>query len=205
MLFFDPPLPVTFSRDIAPGLAMHCNGCHGDSGGLGTRSYADLMKGGNLGKVVIAGDPDNSLLIHFLDGRRGEAHRMPLGGRPLLAEEIERFRRWIQEGARDDESSVADRVLTLRRVSIAPGRPIRVYCRVNVQSYLTLTVRNPKGVRLLLTEVAALKSPKEPGDGGQPGELLSWDIRAAGDWPRSVAIELRIQYAAGPLEDAEFY
>ena len=36
-----PPEPVSFSRDIAPIMAMHCNTCHGESGGISTRSYRE--------------------------------------------------------------------------------------------------------------------------------------------------------------------
>ena len=85
-LFFAHPAAgglVSFGREVAPIFAMHCNGCHGDAGGLSLRSYKDLIKGGNLGVIVVPGNADGSLLIHFLDGRRGEAHRMPKEGRPL--------------------------------------------------------------------------------------------------------------------------
>ena len=53
---------------------------------------------------VIPGDPDNSYLIHKLDGAvRGEAIvgvRMPLGTGPFLTEgQIRVIRRWIELGA----------------------------------------------------------------------------------------------------------
>src|SRR5436309_14608828 len=81
-------LAVSYSRDIAPILAMHCNSCHGDSGSAGavvTRTHADLMKAGD---AIVAGDPDRSQVVQFIEGRRGEEHRMPLGGAPLTAEQI---------------------------------------------------------------------------------------------------------------------
>src|SRR5262245_40040323 len=101
MLFFSPPPPpppVSYSREVAPILALRCNGCHGEAGRLSTRTHAALLAGGNLGRVVIAGDAENSLLIHFVEGRRGEARRMPIGGRPLATAEIQVVRRWIDEG-----------------------------------------------------------------------------------------------------------
>src|SRR3954453_18875945 len=94
--------PVSYSREIAPLLAMHCNGCHGDSGGLSLRTFRELMTGGNLGKVIVPGDPEASLLIHFVDGRRGENHRMPKDGSRLTPDQITLLRRWITEGARED-------------------------------------------------------------------------------------------------------
>lgn len=202
-MWFLPPPPVSFSQDVAPVLALHCNGCHGDGGGLSTRSYAALMAGGNLGRVVIAGNADGSLLIHFLDGRRGEAHRMPLGGQPFSAARIEMFRRWIDEGAKDDAAPPAGQTLRLPKVPMPRGKALRVSYRVSAACYLTLTVR--EGRRVLFEDVASVKSPAERVDAGEPGQQLFWDVRAAPDWPKAVTIELRIQYAAAPLDDTEFH
>ena len=112
---------------------MRCNSCHGEAGGLSTRTFAALMEGGNLGHVVIAGDVEQSLLIHFIDGRRGAAHRMPLGGRALSAGEIELFRRWITEGARLDHAELP-RYKQTRRIEV----PARISCRPKTSGYLTL-------------------------------------------------------------------
>lgn len=71
---------ISYSLQIAPVLAMRCNSCHGDSGGLSTRTHESLMRGGNLGPIVVPRRPQNSLILDFIEGRRGEAHRMPLGG-----------------------------------------------------------------------------------------------------------------------------
>src|SRR5438045_9037333 len=105
MLFAPPVSPVSFSREVAPIMAMYCNTCHGDAGGLNTRSYREIILGGNLGKVILPGEPDGSLLIHFVDGRRGTAHRMPKGGRPLSSGEIESLRLWLDECQEGDTLS----------------------------------------------------------------------------------------------------
>src|SRR6266404_7775082 len=132
MLFAPPPPPpVSYSRQVAPILALHCNSCHGDAGGLSTRSYADLMNGGNLGKVVIPGDPDRSLLIHFIEGRRGEAHRMPLGGRVLSLGQIDTIRRWIAEGAQKDAMAAKKYTRALTRIRLDRSNILRVFCRIN--------------------------------------------------------------------------
>lgn len=206
MLFAPPPpAPVSYSRQVAPILALHCNGCHGDAGGLSTRSYADLMNGGNLGKVVLPGEPARSLLIHFLEGRRGEAHRMPLGGRALSSEQIEMIRRWIAEGASQDTRAGNSYRLALPSTRLDRGKTLRVFCRVNTESYLILTVRDPRNRQALLTEVASIKSPKERSDAGEPGELISWDVRAGSGWPRSVRVELAIEYAVEEPRRTEFF
>ena len=203
--FAPPPPPVSYNRQVAPILALHCNGCHGDDGGLSTRSHANLMRGGNLGKVVIPGDAGSSLLVHFLEGRRGEAHRMPLGGRPLLPAQIATIRRWIEEGAVEDAAVLPKRTLNLAKVSLPQGRTLRVFCRVDTESYLIVTVRDPRNQRTLFEAVASIKSPRERVDAGQPGELIWWDISAGDGWPKFVSIDLTIQYAAAEPRDVQFF
>ncbi len=137
-------MPVSFHVDVAPLFAMHCNGCHGNAGGLSLRSYAATLKGGNSGKILIAGDAERSLLIHFVDGRRGEAHRMPIGGRPLSARQIENLRRWIDEGAKED-APAAGHIHSKMAVNL----PARINCIVSVAAYLTIVtehVRRPPAV-----------------------------------------------------------
>lgn len=53
---------------------------------------------------VIPGDPDNSYLIHKLEGAPGIfGLRMPLGGPPYLTSgQIAVVRRWIEQGAAND-------------------------------------------------------------------------------------------------------
>src|SRR5881396_399954 len=95
-------LAVSYSREVAPIFALHCNSCHGDSGiagGLVTGTHADLMKAGD---AIVPGDPDRSQVVQFIEGRRGEEHRMPLGKPPLTDRQIRVIRRWIAEGAEAD-------------------------------------------------------------------------------------------------------
>src|SRR6266849_3687321 len=111
-------LAVSYSRDIAPIFALRCNSCHGDSGtagGLVTRTYADLMRAGD---AVIPGDPDRSQVVQFIEGRRGEQHRMPLGAAPLAVEQIALIRRWIAEGAKADADNHARHKFAIPRVRI---------------------------------------------------------------------------------------
>lgn len=205
-MFFHPPPPppVSYGREVAPILALHCNGCHGDAGGLSTSSHRDLMKGGNMGKVIVAGDADRSLLIHFIDGRRGEAHRMPLGGRPLTAAQIDTIARWIAAGGKDDAQTPPEHTLRLPRVQTQPGRVLRIYARVNTPAYLVLTLRASAGGDSLLVRSGSLKTPRDPGDLAEPGELITWEVRPERGWPRVLDLELTIRYAARPPENTEF-
>jgi mono/diheme cytochrome c family protein len=98
---------VSYRREIAPLLVKHCAACHGDRrsvprGDFSVTTYEDLMLGGGLTQTIIPGDPDRSLIVHFIEGRRGENHRMPLDAPPLKREQIDLIRRWIAEGAKSD-------------------------------------------------------------------------------------------------------
>ena len=48
---------------------------------------------------VEAGDPDNSYLIHKLEGTASEGAQMPFGGTPLDQAVIDDIRQWITDGA----------------------------------------------------------------------------------------------------------
>jgi cytochrome b subunit of formate dehydrogenase len=68
-----------------------CGACHGKSGGLSLKSYADLIKGGNNGPVYTAGDPDISLLVSKVkDGKHPGK---------LTAVELNAVIDWITNGA----------------------------------------------------------------------------------------------------------
>jgi len=91
-----------------------CNSCHTTAGGrvppagmdLGSpNAHAQLVNVASNAKPgavrVIPGDPENSYLIHKLEGRSGIVGlRMPRNGPPFLTEgQILVIRRWIELGA----------------------------------------------------------------------------------------------------------
>lgn len=73
-----------------------------------TVAYDNLVNARSVGRPetirVIPGDPDNSYLMHKLEGRPGIfGNRMPDDGPPYLTDgQILIIRRWIQLGARRD-------------------------------------------------------------------------------------------------------
>ena len=196
-------MPVSYHQEVAPIFAFHCSGCHGEAGGLSLRSYEQLLEGGNKGKVIIAGDADNSLLMLFIEGRRGEAHRMPAGGKPLPAKQISTLRRWINEGAHTD-ALPPTRKYQLTNVEMEKGKVTRITCRVPVQAYLVLTAIDPETKKLLWTETASVKKPKEQNDAGEPGDELHWDVSQAPDWPKVVTLQLTIHYMQAQEVNVEF-
>jgi len=92
---------------------LACTNCHSNvgrnpSGGLNLLSglsYASLVRVASTGKPgavrVIPGDPDNSYLIHKLEGRSDIIGvRMPRGNGPYLTDgQILVIKRWIANGA----------------------------------------------------------------------------------------------------------
>lgn len=97
-----PPLPVpppgvSFQEDILPILQASCavQGCHAapnPAKGLNLETYADFEKGG----VFNPGDSEKSVVIQRIDGGG-----MPPGA-PLDDAQIQLFKDWIDEGAKNN-------------------------------------------------------------------------------------------------------
>src|SRR5690606_28698525 len=76
-------------------------------GGLSLHQHAALLRGGNSGSAIIAGNPEESLLIHEISGA---TPKMPKFGAPLGAEQVALIRRWIEEGAKDDSAGAGEEI-----------------------------------------------------------------------------------------------
>ena len=70
-----------------------CGLCHGESGGLNLKEYSGAIQGGDVGLVVMPGNPQDSLILQVA---------APGNGHPgqFTDEEMERVRIWIANGAR---------------------------------------------------------------------------------------------------------
>src|SRR5262245_35830716 len=93
-------LPVDFAKDIQPVFQRSCISCHGPKlqmGGLRLDSKQVASKAIHPGK---AGE---SSLYQRVAGL-GDQARMPMGGKPLPAEELARIKAWIDQGANWPES-----------------------------------------------------------------------------------------------------
>jgi len=103
-----------FNNSDSSGRAA-CAQCHNAIGRLFNGldlspavAYANLVGVGSRGKPgairVIPSDPENSYLIHKLEGRPGIVGvRMPMSGPPYLTDgQILVITRWIELGARND-------------------------------------------------------------------------------------------------------
>lgn len=84
--------------EVGPIFAANCTGCHGSGGraGLNLSTYATAIAGSNNGAVLLAGDPNNSLLVKRITG--AVTPQMPRGGSPLAQEQIDLIVAWIAGG-----------------------------------------------------------------------------------------------------------
>lgn len=113
----DTSEPVSYFKQIRPVLQRQCQGCHQPAtkqADLMLTSYESFKAGGRSGPAFEPGNPEKSLVIAYLKGEREP--RMPLGGEPLTAEQMDFFQRWIAAGAVDDTPEVG-------RDTVAAGRP----------------------------------------------------------------------------------
>ena len=112
---FSAIYPMLFPADTA----AKCNSCHSmpasdvSNGRLhmGTdkaTAYAALVGPTAAGSkctgqpLVVANQPDMSLLLQKLTNTPPCGERMPLGGAPLSEAQLEMVRTWIADGAKDD-------------------------------------------------------------------------------------------------------
>lgn len=99
---------VTFSKDIKPIFDKSCIKCHGaekQKGKLRLDSLEAALKGGEDGKVVLAGDSAGSILVHNVAHLGDEDDYMPPPDNkdripPLTKEQIGLIRAWIDQGAK---------------------------------------------------------------------------------------------------------
>ena len=107
-----PNLQPTFSSIQSEIFTPRCAGCHTDIGRpapmglvlLDGRAHGNLVGVGARGRAglirVVPGDPENSYLIHKVEGRGGiSGQRMPFNGTPLTDGQILVIKRWIETGA----------------------------------------------------------------------------------------------------------
>ena len=100
--------PVSFKNHVLVIIDNRCLACHRPGGdgfeksGLDLRTYASLMKGTKHGPVVVPGDAFVSNLNVLVEGRAAKGIRMPHNQQPLSPHEIDIFRRWVDEGARNN-------------------------------------------------------------------------------------------------------
>ena len=97
-----------FVKDVRPILRRVCFECHGtekQEGGLRFDQRDAALRGGDSGRVLIAGRPEESELLRRVSLARGHEEAMPPRGKPLSAREIKVLRDWIASGANWPENA----------------------------------------------------------------------------------------------------
>lgn len=91
---------VSFSADVLPILVSRCINCHGGDrieGELVLLDYDSLMKGGEGGPVVVAGDASSSYLVELV-----ESGKMPKRGPKVTPPQLQTIIDWINQGAQNN-------------------------------------------------------------------------------------------------------
>ncbi len=86
-----PDAALTWDGPVSALFEQKCGACHGAMGGLSVKTFADLMKGGAKGAVIVPGKPDDSSLVQL----------QASGSHPGLftAGELAQIKDWITAGA----------------------------------------------------------------------------------------------------------
>ena len=105
---------VAFSEVVAPVLTARCVGCHGvakANGGLRLDEYQQVLKGGNDGAAVVAGDPAKSTLLRYIDLPEGDPKHMPPKGKTQVTEDERLILDWWVQAGMPENKTVAELAL----------------------------------------------------------------------------------------------
>ena len=104
---------ITHREVMMTILNVRCVVCHGrrkQEGGLDVRTRASLLKGGRSGPAMVAGKPEESLLIKRIAS--GDMPPLALqrayAVRPVTSNELEKLRQWISDGAPEEPEEAWD-------------------------------------------------------------------------------------------------
>ena len=104
---------VSFEKHVQPVLASACLSCHGekkDKGELRLHTLEDLLKGGENGKVIVPGKPEESTLYTSTILPPDDDEIMPPKGETLTSDQADVLKEWIAAGAKWPEGLVIKQV-----------------------------------------------------------------------------------------------
>ena len=91
-----------FEKEVRPALADHCYKCHGEKkqkSGLRLDSREFVLKGGELGPVVVPGKPEVSRLILSVNHAKApDVYAMPGEDEKLPPKAIAALTEWVRQG-----------------------------------------------------------------------------------------------------------
>jgi WD40 repeat protein len=123
------PDVVSYYQNVRPIFQQNCQGCHQPAkagGDYVMTSYTDLFKPGKKGmNPVVVGKPEESYLVDQLLPREdGKPPLMPKGASPLIERDINRIKKWIAQGAKDDTPASALQVVDANHPPIYETLPV---------------------------------------------------------------------------------
>jgi hypothetical protein len=149
---------VHFQDRVLPLLQARCISCHGpekQKGGLRLDSRAAVLKGGDSGPAIVAGDPTKSLLFQAVAQTHAELKMPPK--EKLAADQVEALQRWIKE----DAPWVEPKAQASGRLGSAWVDPRNPIVRIFGGKRLDLWSLKPI-VRPAVTEIDRLLPPSAP-------------------------------------------
>lgn len=167
-----PPEKLAFFESkVRPVLAEHCYGCHSASAkekgklkaGLFVDSRQGLLEGGETGPALVAGKPEESLMLKVLRHQIKDAEMPPKGALPDSV--IADLAKWIEMGAPDPRTEAVVAATPKRVIDTQAGkewwafRPLRKPAPPKVKA--TAWVRTPVDAFILAKQEAAGLSPNE--------------------------------------------
>ena len=115
-----------FEQHIRPALAAHCYQCHSEKalgegklkGGLFLDSKAGVLKGGDSGPAIVAGNPSKSLLVSAVRWENSDSQMPPK--KKLPPEVIAHLEQWVAMGAPDPREGPAP--APKKEIDVTKGR-----------------------------------------------------------------------------------
>ena len=97
------PKDTFFHEQVAPILVKNCIECHNSSvtkGNLNLETLASALKGGDEGKAIVLGKPEESqLYLKIIEGENKKKPEMPRKKPALAKADVEKIKAWIEQGA----------------------------------------------------------------------------------------------------------
>jgi hypothetical protein len=151
-----------FEKTIRPILINRCYECHSveagkSKGGLELDSRDGMLKGGDSGPAVIAGDPDKSRIIESVRYHNQDLQMPPKGAMP--ATEVKALEEWVKMGAPDPrESTASSKQHAPRVIDIAAGSQHWAFRPIQTPKLPAVEAGNP--IDAFISEKLAAKGLK---------------------------------------------
>lgn len=199
-------LEPTYSSIQAQVFSVSCavSGCHtGANPPQGLNLESDQSYGllvdvaanevGSLDRVE-PGDPNNSYLIHKLEGSAAVGARMPADGPPYLTEsQIEVIRQWISDGALDDRTMAVAAAVTGAAPRVVAVNPSPGAVLDKAPAWASIAVNRPLDASLITNRsvriIAVVDDSRKPAFGTDTVDPVS--VRLSSDNPALIKIDLR--------------